>query len=129
MTSVYYFGPLVESGHFMFREGSTYRVASYERPPIPWKDEEIDGSLQPGAPNPQDRLQRRTRPMREGEAALHTKDGWTALSFWDFTVDKRPGCSSTYIADGVFTFDQMVELAKARFSERWNKMRFEVRLS
>ncbi len=66
--------------------------------------------------------------MREGEAVLHHKDGWTALSLWDSTIDTRPGCSSTYIAKGVFTFEEMVTLAKERFTERWNKMRVTVTL-
>lgn len=99
-----------------------------ERQGIPWQDFEIDGVLQPGCPDPQDRLRRRTRPMVEGEALLHQKCGWTALSFWDSSVDTRPGCSSTYLAEGIFTFDQMVEKAKAKFGERWNRMRFEIRL-
>ena len=128
MTSVYYFGPLKESGHFLFHENGE-KVYSFDRPGIgiPWKDEEIDGPLQPGHPEPGDRLQRRTRPMREGETSLHHKDGWTALSFWDFTVDTRPGSSSTYIAKGEFTFEQMVELAKTHFTQRWAMMKFEVR--
>lgn len=130
MTKMYYFGPLNESGHFLFRENGQ-KVGSWMMSDIgiPWKGEEIDGPLQPGHPDPADRLQRRTRPMCEGEALIHYKDGWTALSIWDFSVDTRPGCSSTYISKGTFTFEQMVELAKAHFTERWNKMRFEVRLA
>ncbi len=125
-----YFGPLKESGHFLFHE-SGQKVFSFERPAIgiPWKDEEIDGPLQPGHPDPADRLQRRTRPMCEGEALIHHKDGWTALSLWDFSVDTRPGSSSTYIAKGTFTFEEMVELAKTRFTVRWNKMGFPVTLA
>jgi hypothetical protein len=121
-----YFGPLTESGHFMFYETGEKVLYRDGNALCPWPYNEIDGTLQPGHPEPGDRLQRRTRQMREGEALLHHKEGWTALSFWDFTVDKRPGCSSTYLAKGTFTFEQMVELAKARFSERWSKMRFEV---
>ena len=120
-----YFGPLKESGHFMFHDNGE-KAFKWAREGCPWGDDDIDGPLQPGQPHPNDRLRRPTRPMREGEALLHHKDGWTALCFWDFTVDTRPGCSSTYIAKGIFTFGEMVELAKARFSERWNKMAFQV---
>ena len=38
--------------------------------------------------------------MRQGEAIIHHKNGWTALSLWDSTIDTRPGCSSTYLAKG-----------------------------
>jgi len=122
-----YYGPWKESGHYFFYEnGET--VYSEERKKLGWKAEEIDGVLQPGSPDPNDRLQRRG-PQIEGEALLHHKDGWTALSFLDSSVDERPGCSSTYIAKGIFTFEQMAELAKTRFAVRWNKMTFQVQLA
>lgn len=120
-----YFGPWERSGHFMFderglevpyREGETLTA---------WPYNEIDGTLQPGRVLWRDHWIQQG-PMREGDAVVHHKDGWTALAIWDSSVDKRPGCSSTYIAKGTFTFEQMVEMAKARFSERWNKMRFQV---
>jgi hypothetical protein len=120
-----YFGPYRESGHFFYTEAG-WSSSSDKFEDVPWTATEIDGPLQPGWPLPGDRLQRRTRPMREGESHLYHKDGWTALSFWDFSVDTRPGSSSTYIAKGTFTFEQMVELAKTRFAERWNRMKFEV---
>ena len=122
-----YFGPLKESGHFLFYDTGA-RVYSFERAKLgcPWTDMELDGRLQPGAPEPPDRLQRPTRRMREGEAVVHHKAGWTALSIWDFAVDTRPGCSSTYLAAGTFSFDEMVKLAQSRFAERWSKMRVPV---
>jgi hypothetical protein len=70
---------------------------------------------------------RRPEQEIEGEALVHHKDGWTALAFWDRTVDKRGACCSVYLAEGIFTFEQMVEMAKERFSHRWNKMNFEVK--
>src|SRR6185503_6006072 len=63
-----------------------------------------------------------------GKALVHHKDGWTALAFWDSSVDKRIGCVSVYVAQGEFTFDDMVEMAKTRFAKRWNKMQFTVEL-
>lgn len=124
-----YFGPYKEPGHFMFYENGRQVPYSLADTICPWSSYDIDGPLQPGAPDPNDRLRRRTRPMKEGEAALHHKDGWTALSIWDFSVDTRHGCNSTYIAQGTFTFEEMVEMAKTRFAERWNKMKCEVRLA
>lgn len=122
-----YFGPLYESGHFFHYEDG-HSTSRDEVDGVPWKAHEIDGPLQHGAPDPSDRLQRRTRPTVEGEAAIHHKDGWTALTFWDYTIDKRGGSSSTYLSEGVFTFPQMVVLARQRFPKRWAMMRFEVKL-
>lgn len=120
-----YFGPWDRSGHYWFNEDG-YGYMSIESKKFPWANYEVDGVLQPGCPDPADRLQRRTCPMIEGEALIHHKNGWTALSFWDCSVDHRPGSSSTYIAEGIFTFEQMVEMASMRFAARWNRMKFSV---
>lgn len=60
---------------------------------------------------------------------IHRRDGWTALSFWDRSIDKRGACNSNYFAEGTFTFEEMVALAKERFPDRWACMKFEVHLS
>ena len=121
---MFYFGPYARSGHFFFYEDGQ-EVMRVEREKIEWKDYEVDGTMQPG------RVQWRKHwiqkgPMVQGQALLHHRNGWTALSFWDCTIDTRPNCTSTYIAEGMFTFEQMVAMASARFAERWNKMKFKV---
>jgi hypothetical protein len=123
---MFYFGPWDQPGHFFFSEGG-YSSSREAESVIPWKDYEVDGVLQPGCVLERDRWVRKG-PENEGEALLHHKGGWTALSFWDRSVDKRGACNSTYFAEGTFTFAEMVEMAKARFAVRWNKMRFEVKL-
>lgn len=129
MTTVYYYGPLDAPGHQFFDESGS-KVYSNDKKGLPWKEWDIDGKLQPGcSPHPRDGRWEHAGPEIEGEALLHHKDGWTAISFWDRSVDPRGACNSTYIAEGTFTFEQMVELAKTRFAARWSKMKFEVRLS
>jgi hypothetical protein len=100
------------------------KLLSFEREHVPWKDWEIDGKLQPGCFY--DRGCWEHGRENEGEALLHHKDGWTALSFWDRSVDHRGACNSTYLAEGTFTFEEMVELAKTRFAARWSLMKFQV---
>lgn len=123
-----YFGPLKESGHFLFYDNGEKVLYSEIETAGPWNLAEIESCLQPGVVLWRGHYVQRHQKV-EGEALLHHKCGWTALSFWDSTIDTRPGCSSTYIAEGIFTFEEMVALAKARFLERWNKMKFEVRLA
>jgi hypothetical protein len=100
---------------------------------FPWTEGQIDGSMQPHFANC-----RKKRPYSqssycdcgsgpEGVACIHRKNGWTALCFWDRSVDHRGACNSNYFAEGDFTFDEMVVMAKERFSYRWNKMNFEVK--
>ena len=123
---IVYFGPYRESGHFFFtEEGFCFSGLRFDR--VPWSASEIDGVLQPGRVLWRDHWVQRGHTA-EGLSLLHHKDGWTALSIWDSSVDTRPGSSSTYIAGGIFTFEQMVVLAKTRFAERRNRMKFEVKL-
>lgn len=121
-----YFGPYRESGHFFHSEDGI-SSSKHKYGDVPWTAGEIDGPMQPGQVMWRDHLVQRG-PRVEGHSLLHHKDGWTAISMWDSSVDTRPGSSSTYIAKGTFTFEQMVELAKARFAERWGRMKFEVKL-
>lgn len=122
---MYYFGPWDRAGHYWHDENgrSDYGIEKI----VPW-GYEIDGGMQPGHSPDRKRVWQRTRPEVEGEALLHHKDGWTAICLWDRSVDTRGACNSSYVAEGIFTFDQMVEMARSRFAYRWNKMSFEVRL-
>lgn len=93
----------------------------------PWRLGELDGGLCPNV-SP-DGAWKRTGPEIEGDALLHHKDGWTALAFWDRTVDTRMACCSVYVANAILSFKEIVELAQDAFKVRWDKMKFEVRLS
>jgi hypothetical protein len=129
---MFYFGPWATAGHFFYDEhGRSVHEENVQGFPFGHYNGRVfvDGCLQPGCPDPDDRLRRKTRPEIEGEALLHHINGWTALCFWDRSVDKRGASNSNYFAEGTFTFEQMVEMAKVRFSERWGKMNFEVRLA
>ncbi len=130
---ILYFGPWDSPGHYLFWEGGIAerpaRVGGRERPrDFPWNENSsengIDCQLQPGCYR-KDGVWKHGAEI-EGSAKLHHKSGWTALAFWDRSVDIRGGCNSTYFAKGDFTFEQMVELAKTRFAKRWSKMNFEV---
>lgn len=123
---MFYFGPWDRAGHFLHDEHG--RTIYDQRGTLPWGDE-ADGGLQPHFENC-----RRSQYSRycdcgsgpEGHALIHHKNGWTALSFWDRSVDTRGACNSTYFAEGTFTFIEMARMAKERFAERWNKHKFVV---
>lgn len=116
---MFYFGPWDVAGHYMRSDNyppqdlKESRAISHFTAGNPW-GYRIDGGLCPDT--------------GEGLALLHQKDGWTVLSFRDYTVDIRFGSNSNYLAEGTFTFEQMVEMAKTRFAYRWNMMKFEVKL-
>jgi hypothetical protein len=121
---VYYFGCIDQSGHYM--NSSTGRQISY-RDVGPWT-KDIDSGLCPGDRSRHSPDVSRAQQI-EGHAALHHKDGWSALSFWDRSVDTRYGCNSNFLAEGTFSFTDMVALAKAKFPNVWNRFKFSVTLT
>lgn len=82
----------------------------------PWSYGILDGGLCP------------KWDMAEGSALLHHRDGWTALSFWDQSVDLRPGGASTFLAEAVLTFNEILKLALKHFAEVTDSLRFDIRL-
>jgi hypothetical protein len=115
MTDVFYFGCIRVAGHYLFdprTQRSVYDV------PHPWQGEpHIDGGLAPAK-----RAERyNIVEAPQGQAALHYKRGWTALAFWDRTVDSRGACSSTFLAKGFFDYDELVDLAKAQWPALWER--------
>lgn len=88
---------------------------------VPWRWD-VDGGLQPMVSSKKGK----TWYAPEGKALRHVKDGWTALAFWDYSVDSRMGSCSTFVAEGEFKFDQMLEGAKQNFPEVFERFNFEV---
>ncbi len=114
MTTMYYFGPWDRAGRYLHDEKLSRiwpgRIG-------PWPPAFLDGGLL---------LKDKSEP--EGLALLWHVEGWTALAFWDRTLDTRMASCSVYLADQTLTFDEIVALAKVKFKDRWDKMKFEVRL-
>lgn len=123
---MYFFGPWEGAGHYLFNEHGHSEWRKEKE--VPWGVEIMDGGLQPHTCGSLERGQPcyRGTCAPQGIANVHHKDGWTALAFWDSSVDRRGGCVSVYLAKGDFDFTQMVEMAKTRFAKRWEKMTFDV---
>jgi hypothetical protein len=117
---VYYFGCVETAGHYMWDE---HLRNVFDRV-VPW--EGIDGVLQPHKDGCKRQPYCGCGSMPEGQALIHRKNGWTALSFWDRSVDTRGGCNSTFFAKGTYTFAEMCELAQSVFPTIWNRYKFPV---
>ena len=94
---VYYFGCDGQAGHYMHLPNMLTDWKFLDSNPWGWK---IDYEILKG---------------REGQYVLTHKDGWTALSFHDYTVDQRPGSNSSFLAEGEYTRDQMFGIAWEHF--------------
>lgn len=54
-------------------------------------------------------------PAQQGKAAIHHKDGWTALAIHDFTVDSRPNSNSVFLFKDALDFQGIVLAAREAF--------------
>jgi hypothetical protein len=92
-----------------------YEKYRFGKSPVPWDADLLDNKLCPSH-----------SASPEGVAQLHHKDGWTALAFWDRSVDSRPGSHSTFFTEGTHDFTAMVEICKRDFPEVWARYPFEI---
>jgi hypothetical protein len=53
--------------------------------------------------------------QRQFEASYHTKNGWSAIAYWDRTVDPRMNSKSVFMVEGEFNFEQVVEIMCRKF--------------
>lgn len=96
MIKTYYFGCGLEHGHYLFESVAEnpsicYRVPGYDQK---WMLQS-DGIFPP-------QPERDTILYKATMCYLH---GYTILSWWDRSVDHRPGSNSTLFLPKVFTFD------------------------
>ena len=144
---IYYYGCVGRVGHCLFDSNLEY-VRGVRPESIPWPF--LDGAL---APHHEDCTfndvidsqghirafcSSRTGQPRlscnavEGLAKLHNRrDGngeyWTALAFWDCSVDERPGSNSVFILEGLYNFEQALEIAKKTFPTIFKRFKFEIK--
>lgn len=120
MSSVFYFGCWGAVGHYLWTPDRRW-----VRSAGPFADRDLDTPFCPSM-TPDTRGRTPTDQL-EGVAALHHRDGWTVLSFWDRSVDSRGGSHSTYVLEGTHAFDDAVRLAREAFPAVWARYSFDVR--
>jgi len=112
-TTVFYFGCIREVGHYVHDVWGHRRYSDVDHP---WCGA-LDAKL-----TPQEKRQ------VEGLAVLHHSGDWTAIGFWDRTVDKRSGANSAFLINRKdLSFEQAVELSRRAFPNVWARFPFEVR--
>lgn len=111
----FYFGWVKYGGHGFLQRGESYCSPLYQDR-VPWKAKELDCKLQP-----HDEFQ------TEGITRIHYKNGWTAISFWDRSGDSRWNSNTSFIAEGIFSFNEMIEIAKDGFPNICKRFTFEIR--
>jgi hypothetical protein len=111
---MFYFGCKNQAGHGMHCSPSNQvniDIAHNFLYDNPWR-QGIDGDLCP-----------EDKEQKEGIAVISQKDGYTALSFWDRSIDHRFSSNSNFIAEGNFNFEDMKHFAKKFFPEIMNRFK------
>jgi len=115
ITEPYYHGCYREKGHYPF-DTSLFLKAKGPGPDWLWHN---DGNLPP-----------QNIDQVEGVAIKRTwykkPNGVTVLSFWDRSVDSRPGSSSSFMLPGVLTFQEALEAAREAFPKIWERYEFVI---
>jgi hypothetical protein len=127
---VYYYGcPPDDIGHY-FQSPGAARVLHSAMGPWAYA---VDGGLQPRQGEDRRRLQRDgalprdTRPeVPQGVCAMHQKDGWTAIAWWDRSADKRAASCSALVFDEIISFERGVEIGREQFPWVFARMSFEL---
>lgn len=110
----YFFGCWEQSGHF-WRSAppKNLQYPEIEKRLGPDIHVRIDTGFCPGVMKGEQ--YKRSRDEVEGEAALHRVNGWTILSWWDRSVDKRGACNSNVVVLGEHNYATMLEVVRAQF--------------
>ena len=112
---MYYFGCWQGAGHDLHTVTGS-RISMYAVPAdFPCAVTTLDGGFLPP------RL-----PQVEGQGILVHLNGWTILSFWDRSVDTRPGSCSTFVLRGLHTCAETWALAQEGFPDVWERFAFPI---
>lgn len=113
ISTMYYCGQRDDSGHYIWtNDGSSYPFT---------KSLKLFGYLD----NP-DRFCGRC----EGDAVvtLLVEPPRTVVGFREYSIDKRPGSHSTFMATGHHSYEDMIDAAKKLFPDVWARFKFQVRM-
>lgn len=117
---ILYFGCWGSVGHFLWTPDGHHAHDAQ-----PWGDK-IDACLCSGTPDRCGRVP--TSAQSEGAATLHHLGGWTALAFWDRSVDERGNSNSVFLARAILTEDEILAAARAAYPRIWARFGFQVRI-
>lgn len=105
-----YVGCWCRAGHYAFLPGMSKVPGKDER----WLAQRLDSR----------RWQ--AKGALQGEAKVTHLEGWTILSFPDYSVDVRPGSHSTFALRGSADFEAALKLARVLFPQVFERFTFDV---
>ncbi len=129
---VYFFGCWSDAvGHYLWRATVSRYESVRHRGLIPWQ--EIDATLTPGNRAGSSLYRVSDNHVEsceqiEGWAAIHRLDGWTALAWWDRSVDTRYGSNAALFARGEHDMASILAFGRSVFPGIMVRFRYEITL-
>lgn len=113
--TMFYCGCHGDSGHYLWTEDEATSHSFWKLQP--W-GKGIDGDLQPFARN--------GYVVPNGAARFTQEHGWSALSWWDNSIDTRPGSHSTFVVEGAYSAEEVLAMARVRFPWVFSRFQYEI---
>lgn len=115
MSEMIFFGCVKEAGHYLHTKDG-WRINYAARKMVPFTEAVLDSGLLSGV------------PMTEGLATISVIRGWTVVSFWDNSVDKRPNSNAAFIYHKSMTFEEMIEISREQLPWFWARFKSPIQL-
>lgn len=115
MSEMIFFGCGKEVGHYLYTKGG-WRMNYDARKKLPFAEMILDSGLLKDV------------PMTEGLATISVIRGWTVVSFWDNSVDKRPNSNAAFIYPKSMTFEEMIEISREQLPWFWKRFKSPIQL-
>lgn len=122
---VWFFGCIGDSGHYLWSPVSRGHDSKTLRSVIPWGDG-LDGGLCPGAYDRRFPKMPQRDYQPEGYAAVSYRGGWTALAWWDRSVDSRPGSNAAVLVHELATASELLERARVVWPEVFSRLKYQI---
>lgn len=109
------------AGHYLHAPGGGWARESDLPPPL----RRIDCVWTRATPRTQEEVRDRipqTEDQHQGRAFMHYVAGWTIVSWWDRSEDKRGACNANFLARGRRNFASMLALAREHFPREMRRM-------
>ena len=115
MSEMIFFGCVREAGHHLHTKYG-WPMSRQEKKILPFAEMILDSGLLKDV------------PMTEGSATISIIRGWTVVSFWDNSVDKRGKSNASFIYPKQMTFEEMLEISREQLPWFWERFKSPIQL-
>jgi len=121
----YYFGCNKQAGHFWF---TSVNKGEYLIPHCSFSIPKELGSIRTSIDSSFCPADTEVEGISNLWLLISGKKRWTILSFWDHSVDSRPGSNSNFVIEGEHNFNKMINLITKYFPFIITRFHFDIKM-